>query len=355
LAGLQRIYRERWQESAAVSGPDAGNAPYWAMHWERITELLELIDTPRGKIAMAAEKLLQEPDGDPKAKYKALQRAFSDWLGQLHQEALLGCDTNPDEDERKVMVKVQVEMLRTTNEFAKAEIPNLRQKFLQVAQQRGSGTLKDRENQRGQLVEIMTGSNPYKNDGKPQKGRDPSDPDDLFPHDMLSIISIRLGVERQAQLLGGSLMFLDPSDSEATAEYERHLKALEETVGTASREYKSLMVEEARQGLEDAKRRIGSLSRLTAEERKKEEAMLSVDLGAAATYILGMERQRQLLGGEEGKLAPIFGIDMSFGQAGTELVRISREAEAIFRQWKGSAASSGVGADWLESIVKNAE
>jgi hypothetical protein len=345
LMGLKQLYCERWQEAAAVSGPNAGNAPYWAMRWERITELLEFSASGRGTHIIKLEKILQEDDGDCKAKYVKLYLGFIDWISLLRQQALLGVEQGYDEDEIRIIDKVQLEKMRLLNEVAKTEIPSLRRNFWQVARQSSTNTLEDRTRQRSQMLKIMTGDDPFGPHNPPKKRTssdpaEPFDPESLFPHNLSAIVSTPLGIDRQAQLLGGLLF--NPDDENAVKEYEKNKSALEDTADKAASELKTLMVEVSNQGIQDAKKRMETVANLSGAEKLKAEAMIEYDLLCASRYLLGMDRQRQILGVTDADSGSVAGVNMRFSAADAELKKIAVEAEGLMRQWKGTTSSTSI-------------
>lgn len=341
LRDQQPLFRQNWKAAWAASGPTADSTRYWAMHWERVTELIEFLESPHGKLVVEMEEFLKRPTGDQKQRYITLRNGLTRHYALQRQDQLLGVKAELDEDEVDVMDRVQLEMLRALNEIAKAEIPKLRRDFWTAARRSPTDSIENRRRQRSVMLKIIFGVDPFESQA-PLKPRGPDEPPDLealFPHSVTAIMQIPLSVERQAALMGGLMRGWDPETEQALSEAKN---AMEATANEAGREFKTMLAEEANQGLQDAKRRIATVGTLTGTDRLKAETMIEYDLQVAVRALLGLERQRQLLGITDKTSGTFGGVNFAWSDAENEMKRIAIEAEAIWAKWKGTAPTSVV-------------
>ncbi|EHR73404.1 hypothetical protein BurJ1DRAFT_4618 [Burkholderiales bacterium JOSHI_001] len=333
LRSQRMLYVQRWREAVLASGAESEIAAYWAMLCERMAELLALFDSERGRYLLMLDKLTRSKAQDPREKHKQLREALTGWFSLLHDQAVTGRGMGPDgqyaagEEEKEIVRAAMSEQLRLANGLNRQELQQLTQQAEGVARQPPAEDLMARRQQREALEKLISG-------GPPAKGA----PDDGLPHHLTGLFQYVLGLERQDQLLGGGQGGEDWDDLKGEAG---------ELAKAAAKVVKKLRVDAAKQNIADARKRIAEHARLSDKvARLKSEVLIREQLSEGLQQVLGLERQRQLLGVGESGAAPdeaggvgAVGAALTINADDQELNRLAQEGAKLYAEFKKGDAS----------------
>jgi hypothetical protein len=333
LRSQRMLYVQRWRDAVLASGADSEAAAYWAMLCERMAELLAMFDSERGRYLLMLDKLTRSQKLDPREKHKQLREAQVGWFSLLHDQAITGRGMGPDgqmaigEEEDQIVRRAMSEQLRLANGLNQQELQKLTQQADGAARQPPAEDLMARRRQREELEKLISG-------GPAANGA----PDDGLPHSLTGLFQHVLGLERQEQLLGGAL---------GDDDWDGLKREAEELAKAAAKVVKKLRVDAARQNIADARKRIADHARLSDKvARLKSEVLIREQLTQGLQQVLGMERQRQLLGVGESGAAPeeaggagAMGAALTINADDQELNRLAQEGARLYAEFMKADAS----------------
>lgn len=346
LDALRQRYVNLWREAVAAFGPNSESAALNAMFCERIDELRGQARSPRGQALRGLLAAVAAPDGDLVSKYKRLREALMDWYSQLHQEAVAADKRAPmvgnaepeTPVEQAALSQVLSEQVRVLNEITRPAVANLTQRLAALTQRGPATDLMARRQQREDIQALIYG---------PTGSAAAKAPQDGLPTCLADALRARLGLERQDELMGGSLI--------PDKQREVLMKAMEANVAAAVTAAKQAVVNDARVGLQDAQRRIAALPRITDKvERLKNDVLIREELQAIGGEVISRERMRQLMGGGEGDGADagnFLGMSLAVSKEDAELYAIFKEAQRVLLPYLNRPESEAIVLGNLEDAL----
>lgn len=298
LRGLRELALQNWRNSLAYGSADSENWAYWAMNVERLDQLIEVFSSRRGDVLRQIQSLAPRDDIPPEAKYHALQDLLGQYHDALHEAALATGDTTLGTgfEEAEIVSAGRTALLVAWNSIARARLQTWQADIDREFARTPAEDVMRRRTERQALFQrlgIELGGSAQNR--QQASGRSSDGGNDGLPDCPLAVLSARVAVDRQGQLLGGG----EPLEDRAAVEQ------MDRVVQDAVAMIKTSIARLAEVDLADARARLARFPRIEAGEPRltvaelKTKALLTQVLQEMTQWVIGNERNRQLLGDSE--------------------------------------------------------